>query len=228
MEDEDGTLYILGNNHVLARTNQASVGDEIIHPGLGDQDSSPDNDGVCTQDPSDTVANLSDFVAIKFGARAGPFLRFKSNFVDAAIAEIVGGAVNTSGEILDVGVPDTNPVPAALNMSVTKSGRTTGETFGSVAAVDVEVFVCYADPCDVTDIARFVSQIRIDGNFSAPGDSGSIVVTDDAFISPVGLLFAGGTGTTFINPIDLVLSSLNKVMLKGSPAWLPVFWSTHT
>jgi len=61
-------------------------------------------------------------------------------------------------------------------------------------------------------IANFVNQIMItagSGAFAAPGDSGSLVLSTDPCPRPVGLLFAGGTGVTFANPISDVLSDLN-------------------
>ncbi len=57
-------------------------------------------------------------------------------------------------------------------------------------------------------LARFVNQIAITpGDFSGGGDSGSLIVTSDANLNPVGLLFAGGDTRTIANPIDPVLAS---------------------
>ena len=220
----DGTkYYILSNNHVLARINEPPAftaafltdysAENTTHPGLIDQSSS-DGDSVCTQDSSDTVAHLSGYVAIDFSGN--------DNTVDAAIAETVSGAVDTSGAILDIGVPDIATAPAMVDMRVTKSGRTTGQTFGKVVAVDVTVNVGYTAECGSTDlmVARFVNQIRIQGtgkgrnkNFSAGGDSGSLIVTDDGEYRPVGLLFAGGRSDTFANPFDAVLTELGVTLV---------------
>ena len=67
-------------------------------------------------------------------------------------------------------------------------------------------------------VARFVNQIEIrGGGFAAGGDSGSLVVVakgGDARRA-VGLLFAGGGPSTFVNPIDAVLDLLD-VELDGS------------
>jgi chorismate synthase len=49
--------------------------------------------------------------------------------------------------------------------------------------------------------------------FSAGGDSGSLIWNWAAGMRPVGLLFAGGGGTTFANPIGTVLSALNIRLL---------------
>jgi hypothetical protein len=77
VEDGDGVQYILSNNHVLARTNLASAGEEIIQPGLVDQ--SP----TCAQDKNDAVADLVDFVPIVFNGKKST----TPNTVDAAIAQ---------------------------------------------------------------------------------------------------------------------------------------------
>jgi hypothetical protein len=67
-------------------------------------------------------------------------------------------------------------------------------------------------------VALFVDQIIIKpGNFSAGGDSGSLIVVQKggAARSPVGLLFAGGFGITVANPIDAVLLAFH-VEIDGS------------
>ncbi|MCH8197799.1 MAG: hypothetical protein IH904_06930 [Proteobacteria bacterium] len=221
--DANGVFYILSNNHVLARINEPAPytaayltyysGENTIHPGLIDQKGS-DGNSVCTQESSDTVAYLSGYVPIDFNGG--------DNTVDAAIAEIASDLVETSGEILDIGVPDTLPATAMVDMRVTKSGRTTGQTFGKVVAVDVTVNVGYTAECGSTDfmVARFVNQIRIQGtgkgrnkNFSAGGDSGSLIVTDDGEYRAVGLLFAGGRNDTFANPFGAVLSELGVTLV---------------
>jgi|GEM_PF-7070199 len=59
--------------------------------------------------------------------------------------------------------------------------------------------------------ARFVNQIFVEGRrgpFIKSGDSGSLLVTDDAAAKPVGLLFAGNSSGKFAiaNRIDTVLA----------------------
>jgi len=92
VQDTTGTQYILSNNHILARTNSALLGEQIIHPGLIDQHTPPDWDPVCYKDENDTVAYLSDFVPIRF--KEGKFT--PRNEVDAAIADVVGTGVGLS------------------------------------------------------------------------------------------------------------------------------------
>jgi hypothetical protein len=207
VEDEYGA-YVLSNNHVLARNNQGIIGEAILQPGLIDQGP------ACTQDTADAVAHLTAWTPISFDSDA-PQLE---NTIDAAIAGLRLGEVNTSGEIVDVGVPSPTLATPSIGMSVQKRGRTTGHTFGTVAALNVTADVTYPEACGARKgpKARFVGQIRVDdgnGDFSAGGDSGSLVVTNDSDLNPVGLLFAGAKAGTLLNPIDEVLGCLGVVMV---------------
>lgn len=203
VKDAAGKQYILSNNHVLAKTNKGIIGDDITQPGLIDQNP------VCSKDASDAVADLSKFVSISFR-------RSITNTVDAAIAEVRSGAVNTSGSILHIGEVSNSTAAPAINMLVKKSGRTTSLTNGTVTAVNVTVDVTYNWACGIgSQTARFVNQIMIGpGGFSAGGDSGSLIVEDcSSYPRAVGLLFAGSDTVTVANPISNVLSSLGVSMV---------------
>lgn len=97
-----------------------------------------------------------------------------------------------------------NPSPVLqhrIGDRVQKSGRTTGHQFGRVVGVDATSHIGYGQ-----GTARFVGQTIIrgdNGDFSGPGDSGSLVLSEDN--RPYGLLFAGGGGTTIINTIADVM-----------------------
>ncbi len=198
VQDTAGAQYILSNNHVLARTNKGQPGDPIIQPGLVDSG--------CAQLSQDEVATLTAFVPINFSKGA-------INQVDAAVAEVVPGDVKTDGTINCIGPIGSTPVAATVGLQVQKSGRTTELTFGTVAATNATLSVKYNKTCGFgSQTAVFTKQFRIDGSsFSAGGDSGSLIVTQDACPQPVGLLFAGSNTTTFANPIDLVLSQLSQL-----------------
>jgi hypothetical protein len=84
---------------------------------------------------------------------------------------------------------------------VQKSGRTTGHTTDQITQLDVTVSVSYGG----TRIAVFKNQLMA-GAMSQGGDSGSAVL--DMNKQVVGLLFAGSTSTTIINPMQLVLDAL--------------------
>ncbi len=196
----DGTnTYALSNNHVFAGVNTASIGDPIISPGDADGGS----------DPGDRIGTLYAYQTIDFGGG--------TNTMDAAIALSSQANVGTATPADGYGFPSTVTTTAFLGQAVQKYGRTTGLQQGTVAGTNVSVDVCYIALFDVClQEARFVGQISISpGPFSAPGDSGSLVVTQGAN-QPVGLLFAGGEGLTIASPIDLVLQRFG-VTIEGAP-----------
>ena len=205
--DGSGTQYILSNNHILALFNQGTIGDPINQPGQIDQQ--------CGQEG--VVAYLSAFVTIKTTKGR----RIKENFVDAAIASVVSGAVSPDGSILDIGQVNSDVMVAVIGQLVKKSGRTSGLTHGQVLATDVTVSVGYSTSCGgaANQVAYFFEQIRIgSGSFSAGGDSGSLVVEDVLSLpKAVGLLFAGSSTSTIANPIGKVLSLLGVQMVSGTP-----------
>lgn len=184
--------FILSNNHVMGAVgptlcpNTASEGTPILQPGTLDIGMDPGDD------PFYRVANLTRFIPI----RLNPLAR---NLVDAAIASTTPDLA--SNEILDIGPPNPGFVQAMPGMEVVKSGRTTGVTFGTVEAINVTVLVSYGTRCG---IARFVHQATVTpGSFSAGGDSGSVIL-EESSNTPVGLLFAGSSTSTVMNPILLV------------------------
>lgn len=185
--------YILSNNHVLARENQASIGEDIVQPGRYD------NKPKCENHlDADKVADLSEFVPLKFDG--------SDNLVDAAIAELSTADFTCATLSNFYGLPSSTPVAATLGLPVKKVGRTSGFTSGTVVAINATINVGYGAP----GVARFVGQIVTSKHFSKSGDSGSLVVTDDGNSNPVGLLFAGtNNGLTILNPIGDVLNSFS-------------------
>jgi len=187
-------LMVLSNNHVLANSNAAAIGDCIAQPG-------PVDGGRC---PADQIAVLERFVPINFAGGA--------NFVDCATAWAWPDRVRRELMYISGGVSrffrvGATPVAPARGMLVGKSGRTTQLTRGTITAVGVTINVNFGGR-----IARFVDQIAIraaSGDFSRGGDSGSLIWTWDTRRAPVGLLFAGGGGTTFANRITRVLAALD-------------------
>jgi hypothetical protein len=207
VEDVNGKQYILSNNHVLARTNLATIGEDIIQPGLIDQNP------TCFKDATDIVADLSAFIPILFKTKG----TMPSNVVDAAIARVrtsaTGFIVDPTGFIVDIGTLSSETVDASLGMAVKKSGRTTGLTNGNITAVHATIDVSYGSG----KTARFTNQIVVgSGDFIASGDSGSLMV-EDVLTNPraVGLLFAGGSTTAVANPIGDVLNAFS-VSVVGS------------
>jgi hypothetical protein len=193
--------YVLSNNHVLARTNKAALGENIIQPGLTDLRCDPSQGNV--------VAGLSAFKPIDFA-------RGKTNTVDAAIAKVASGMVSGSGTILDIGTISSTIATPSAGMAVKKSGRTTGLTAGTISYLNVSVRVGYNTSCGVgNQTAQFVGQIGITSRstFSAGGDSGSLIVTSSTPPQPVGLLFAGSNTLTLANPISAVLAAFPSIVV---------------
>lgn len=185
-----GNVYILSNNHVLARQNEAELGERIMQPGNFDTDK-------CNSPDSLVIGHLAQFVPINFNG---------NNTVDAALASTTTGDVGKGTSSSGYGIPNKVTKTATIGMAVQKCGRTTGCTHGSVAAIGATINVQYE-----SGVASFTNQVVITGNkgsFSDSGDSGSLIVTDDASANPVALLFAGSRRTTIGNPIDAVLSAL--------------------
>ncbi len=186
VKDSAGNVYALSNNHVYANENLASLGDDVIQPGTFDKGSLPD----------DYIGTLSDFEPIVFSRRA-------RNEIDAAIAISTVDELGTATPTGGYGTPNSTIVEAFIGQQVQKFGRTTELTTGEVTGVNATVIVGYGPG----KTAKFVKQIIIEpGGFSAGGDSGSLIVTDDGNRNPVGLLFAGSSTMTVANRIDLVLT----------------------
>jgi hypothetical protein len=91
-------------------------------------------------------------------------------------------------------------------MRVSKFGRTTGYTEGTVTLLNATVNIQY-NTAQGLKTARFVGQTITEG-MSEGGDSGSLVV-DTSENKAVGLLFAGSTQATIFTPIEVVLNALN-------------------
>ncbi len=214
--NKNGRKVILSNNHVLAYSNDAEIGDAILQPGPFDGGSFP----------QDHLANLTQFVPISFEEEPSECsfanavisifnlgckvinsntryrvakVQAADNLVDAAIATPLNAA-DVQDEILNIG-PLQGTAQGELGMAIKKSGRTTGFTTGEIQQIDVTADVQYGGG----RIARFTDQL-LAGAMSQGGDSGSAVLNDNNRL--VGLLFAGSDTTTIINRIEHVFSAL--------------------
>jgi hypothetical protein len=172
--------YMLSNNHVLANSNNANIGDPILQPG-------PYDGGTY---PGDLVARLYRFVPIRFDGTC--------NYVDAAIAE--GEFHDLDREVYWIGYVK-GVATVAVNTIVQKTGRTTSYTTGSVTAINATVNVNYGGGL----VGRMCRQI-VTTNMSAGGDSGSLLC--DMNENAVGLLFAGSSSVTIHNDIRYVQALL--------------------
>lgn len=130
-------------------------------------------------------------------ARAAPLRPDRANRVDAAIARL---------DVAHDAVALPAPADVALGRPVRKSGSASGVTTGRVQDLHADIVV------DVRGRpTRFAGQLVLDLE-AAPGDSGSLVVTDAG--EPVGLLFAGTDAFVLANPMAAVLQAL-RIRLPG-------------
>jgi hypothetical protein len=173
-----------------------------------------------------TVAKLSQFVNLENATPSQPL-------VDAALAQVVPGKVNAQGMILELGGTTNGSLPvdgpphagsgvslAALldstqhNGLVAKSGRSTGLTCttqpAAIQTVLLTASIEFQRGCGSgnTFSATFTHLVDIhDSAFSAEGDSGSLIVTQDT-ADPVALLLASSDTDTLGNTISDVLAAL--------------------
>jgi len=195
----NGVQYVLSNYHVLeadivsgGNSRIAATGNPVIQPGLIDVG--------CSASSAQTVGTL-----VKIQSLPG------SN-VDAAVARVTFGMVNTTGYILGIGVPGRTPVTASLSMGVKKSGRTTGLTTSTISGLNATISVTYQNECaGATAFTKtFTGQIVVanpNRSFLNSGDSGSLLLQNiTTNPRPVGLLYAGSSTSAIANPIGQVLS----------------------
>jgi len=206
---KDRQPMILSNNHILANLNDCKIGDIIL------QRAKADGGEVGKQD----IAFLHSFIPVTSGGVSFcPFARglvkvcnflskllgrntrlvalseSEPNIVDCALAK--PKRVNDVDEtILEIGEITGEGEPR-LEMPVKKSGRTSGLTYGFIDEVDVTAKVTMGSGKIATFTDQF-SIISLNGKFSEPGDSGSLIVSEDN--RAIGLLFAGSETQTIAN-----------------------------
>jgi len=217
--------FVLSNNHVLAASNDAMVNDEIYQPGPHDGGTSSDLFGRLEEWAK---INFGDDEKKKLGKTAWKAWQWPAN----ALARAVGCPYRMRVSTRAVEQPNPNLVDAAiarpllqsyvdptiwedmeiagirdlvLGDRVQKTGRTTGHTVGTVEGIGAMVRVSYGG----NKIATYDNQVEIradSGEFSAGGDSGSVILTmeDEPYLG--GLLFAGGSGVTISNRISDVVA----------------------
>jgi hypothetical protein len=190
--------FILSNNHVVAGENRGKANDRILQSGNTSFDS------------GQFVAKLGQFTKIKFSPPGASVAdgNVIFNDVDAGIARVAAG-LGTKNAYLPIrtGIkPPTKIGVAKRDDSVSKVGRTTGLTRGTVTSIATIVGPVTYDKKP----AWFRNSVEIEGvsgiPFSDHGDSGSAIVNSKGEL--VALLYAGNGTQTYACPIDAVLTSL--------------------
>ena len=205
--NRDGVMMALSNNHVFAACNHIPVGQPILSPSAIDaQPSIPAPRQLCQH---------SQIIELRSGTPELVSLVHS----DAAIATVPDKAIVSSwqGDNSGYDTP-TETIEPISGLRVKKVGRTTGLTFGTVEALiptpmllpyKLRYFTAHVWFTDVWTI-----KADKDKQFALPGDSGSLVISEDGKES-VGLLFAatnkGDYG--FIAPIETVLHDLNLTLI---------------
>ena len=199
--DQKGKQYILSNNHVMGRVGHAAVGEPIVQPGM--------IEALCDSSIPKKVASFTAAPPITSNA-------------DAAIAEVVPGAVDPTGAIIGLGgvAADGSYIPAPpsstiaapmVGMAVAKSGRTTGLSCGVVEAINGSILMDLQAECGNPSDAKvlFQSQVIL-SSIVRPGDSGSLIV-EAATSRPLGLVVGLASDYSFAsaNPVGLVINALN-------------------
>ncbi|GJE52536.1 hypothetical protein GOFOIKOB_5609 [Methylobacterium tardum] len=208
VQDRAGGLFGLSNNHVTGGCNHMEDGMPILSP--APFDASPDR----THPVPETLGRHSRSIPILSGdPRIIP-----AQLHDAAIFEVVNpdrvtsmqgdGTYDTPAQIM---------VPTA-GVRVMKVGRTTGLTRGTVRGVQ-------SAPVPIPYNAdRFKALVYIGGGlaivgdggqqFSQPGDSGSLVVTEDGQFA-VGLIAAGSSSFSICLPLEPTLNELGVSLVSS-------------
>jgi hypothetical protein len=196
--------WIITNAHVLAMDLDGNYlrSAKILQPGL--------IDGGTLED---VVGELVGYTRITFNDSTA------ENYVDLAVGR---ATVEYLNDTVLGNAPyrvTLTPYEPGEGEVVRKSGRTTGETTGTVVSTSAVVKVWYSED----KWAAFHDVIMVRGNpFSAPGDSGSFVDKDGKF---VGLVFAGNelTGYGVVCKAKYVLYALKQLTQGTAPEEKPSF-----
>jgi hypothetical protein len=217
VRDADGVFYGLSNNHVTGGCNFAKRQMPVVAPGVFDV--SP-----LGFDPT-TLGYHDRSIALVAGV---PGTADIANNLDAAIFKIRDEAKVSSmqGTWYDTPVANMDPT---TKMKVEKVGRTTGHTSGTILSYAHEALSVQYDVRGVD--YSFSGQVYFSPvylvigeggqDFSAEGDSGSLVTTvKDGVRYAVGLLIGGAKGQggvdyTYVLPIKPILDKLGVTLLGG-------------
>ncbi len=229
----NGKRLILSNNHVLANSNGAEIGDDILQPGPtdggsrpddiiarlldfvpivfdGDPPPPPDNNGGGNGGSSCAVANGAARVLNALSAAAGRRSRLVAVYANGplAAANKIDAALAeplNENDILD-DILEIGPIEGMADGLLGMEIKKSGRTTGLTTGSIQQIDVTSTVNYGAGKNATFSDQIMA-GNMSAGGDSGSAILNAKNEI--VGLLFAGSANTTIINRIQNVFELLN-------------------
>jgi len=205
----DESLFMLSCNHVLAACNQISLGMPILAP--APHDARPDSVLPVS------IARLHEAVALQTGS-LGIVAACEE---DVALGRIldkdrVSSWQGDPNEGYDTPTEIVDPKPG---LRVKKFGRTTGLTRGIVDSLVADPYPIHCQAKEFKGVVWFQNVAYVDGGdepFAHPGDSGSLVVTDDGK-GAVGLLFSSNGSGEFgqIIPMRHVTKKLGVTLING-------------
>lgn len=200
----DGRIVGVSNNHVTGDCNHTPTGMHILSP--APIDASP---------ASPAPLAIGKHLAFE-PLHSGDPGQIQLQELDVALFELIDP--NCLSSIQGNGFYDTPSQVAnpAAGMRVKKVGRTTGLTSGAIVGATVFPYTIPYRSAKFNSHVHFTGVWLIVGDngapFSQPGDSGSLVVTEDGSRA-VGLLFAGSDTVSAIIPIRTVLDRFNLSIL---------------
>ena len=205
---QNGRLMGLSNNHVFAACNHTPVGMPILSP--SSMDARPGRRG-----PTE-ILRYTKMVELRSGDPA----LVPSMKLDAAVANVVDESRLSSWQGDELSGFDTpaSTVDPSFDLRVKKVGRTTGATTGVCKAFVPTPWILPYKSGKFSATVWFSDTwtVRSDDSdpFALPGDSGSLVVTEDGS-SAVGLLFAVNNKGQYgiIMPIKSVLQEFENAVL---------------
>ncbi len=210
VQDDADVKYFLSNNHVFAGCNHTPVDMPILSPST--MDASPN-----LPSPREVCRHHSIFEL-----RSGFHPLVPTTKADAAIAKIYDDTVVTSWQgdaVIGYDTPSA-VLPGSPGLKVKKIGRTTGITYGEIESlVNTPSPILYKSKnfnATVFISDAWIVRANPGEPFALPGDSGSLVVSEDG-AQAVGLLFAASPNGElgWITPIEAVLEHFNVSLVNS-------------
>jgi hypothetical protein len=209
--DIGGELFGLSNNHVFGNYNFNHLHTQFNWPANIDTPPS-------ATENTETIGRLHRINPFRFGITR----HVKKNDFDAAIIKIDNADRVSSFQRNQFDTPNDKCLPVS-GMKVKKIGRSSNLTIGEIDVLH---------PLRILDLKNKVipslpigpmwsvkpTEINSEGDlipFSLPGDSGSLVVTEDEEHA-LGIVVSGTkNGYAYISPIDPILEYFNATLVSG-------------
>jgi hypothetical protein len=205
----DGSrILALSNNHVFASCNHTPFNMPILSPSTADARPGRRAPGE--------ICRYERMIELRSG---DPYLVLPAR-VDAAIASIPDPRSLSSwqGDDSDGFDTPTRTANPSAGLKVKKFGRTAGLTHGTIEALLPTPWILPYRSSKFNAVVWFIDTWTVrsdDGDpFTLAGDSGSLIVSEDAS-SAIGLFFTGNNKGDYgiFAPIEDVLSALGKLEL---------------